>query len=475
MAKFILDSELEERIRILLKRINAIETSGDGSGDMLKSVYDTNSNGIVDNSEALDGKNADVSAVPYTVVVRDSEGRAKIATPLDNQDIANKQYVDEYGEASFLDLSDTPESYEGQNGKVVRVKSDESGLEFSDPATPSYHHITHEAGGADAIKLDDLASPDDNTDLDVSTAKHGLCPKAPSDITKFLRGDGVWGIAGDMLKSVYDPNNDGVVTDSEKLSGRPASREVDPDTIILRDDVGRAKAADPFNDTDIATKKYVDTHSDMLKSVYDKNGNGIVDNSETLDGKQANVAVSPNTIILRDGSGRAKAADPFNDTDIATKKYVDTHSDMLKSVYDKNGNGIVDNSETLDGKQANVAVSPNTIILRDGSGRAKAADPFNDTDIATKKYVDDSTISSFLGLTDTPDSYSGQDGKIVKVNSTATALEFGTGGDMLKSIYDTNNNGIVDNSEKVGGRTIYVSDVSPTSADGQDGDIWFEY
>lgn len=57
---------------------------------------------------------------------------------------------------------------------------------------PSSHASNHQSGGSDSIKLDDLAAPDDTTDLDVSTSKHGLCPKAPNDITKFLRGDGTW-------------------------------------------------------------------------------------------------------------------------------------------------------------------------------------------------------------------------------------------------------------------------------------------
>lgn len=39
-------------------------------------------------------------------------------------------------------------------------------------------------------KIDDLAAGDDNTDLDASTARHGLCPKFPNDAGKFLRGDG---------------------------------------------------------------------------------------------------------------------------------------------------------------------------------------------------------------------------------------------------------------------------------------------
>ena len=41
----------------------------------------------------------------------------------------------------------------------------------------SPHKSDHESGGGDAIKLDDLAAPDDNTDLDADESAHGLCPK----------------------------------------------------------------------------------------------------------------------------------------------------------------------------------------------------------------------------------------------------------------------------------------------------------
>lgn len=48
----------------------------------------------------------------------------------------------------------------------------------------------------------------DNTTNDVSIAKHGLAPKAPNDTTKFLRGDGTWGVpsGGGGTKSLWlDP------------------------------------------------------------------------------------------------------------------------------------------------------------------------------------------------------------------------------------------------------------------------------
>ena len=45
------------------------------------------------------------------------------------------------------------------------------------------HSARHESGGADEILLDNLAAPEDNTDLDVTTSAHGLAPKvtAPAD------------------------------------------------------------------------------------------------------------------------------------------------------------------------------------------------------------------------------------------------------------------------------------------------------
>jgi hypothetical protein len=42
-------------------------------------------------------------------------------------------------------------------------------------------------------KLDDLASPDDNTDLDSTVEQHGLLPKLSGVSTEALLGDGTWG------------------------------------------------------------------------------------------------------------------------------------------------------------------------------------------------------------------------------------------------------------------------------------------
>ncbi len=43
-----------------------------------------------------------------------------------------------------------------------------------------------------ATKLDDLAAPDDNTDLNATTSAHGLLPKLDGGTNTFLRGDGAF-------------------------------------------------------------------------------------------------------------------------------------------------------------------------------------------------------------------------------------------------------------------------------------------
>lgn len=87
----------------------------------------------------------------------------------------------------------------------------------ADAHAPAVHASTHQTGGSDAVKIDDLAAGDDNTDLNVSTTKHGLTPKvAGSDgdvLTKSgtaavwststagsVATDAIWDAAGDLVQ-----------------------------------------------------------------------------------------------------------------------------------------------------------------------------------------------------------------------------------------------------------------------------------
>ncbi len=63
---------------------------------------------------------------------------------------------------------------------------------LSDARTPTAHHTSHESDGGDAIKLDELSAPDDNTDLNASTSAHGLLRKLDNNSAHFLDGTGAW-------------------------------------------------------------------------------------------------------------------------------------------------------------------------------------------------------------------------------------------------------------------------------------------
>ena len=62
----------------------------------------------------------------------------------------------------------------------------------SDQHHPQLHQADHNSGGGDALKLDDLAAPDDNTDLNSSITAHGLLPKLSNVATEYLNGTGAW-------------------------------------------------------------------------------------------------------------------------------------------------------------------------------------------------------------------------------------------------------------------------------------------
>jgi len=171
----------------------------------------------------------------------------------------SSQYLDGTGEWSapsgggadnFLDLTDTPDLYTDQGGKFIKVNSGETGLEFvshtvgdmlksvydtdddgkvdsaetadtasdsdkldgyhsSDFATSTHNHDSayapiskgvtngdsHDHVGGDGAAITEAAiSLSDVTDNNVSTSKHGFCPKLPNDDTKFLSGVGNWAV-----------------------------------------------------------------------------------------------------------------------------------------------------------------------------------------------------------------------------------------------------------------------------------------
>ena len=86
----------------------------------------------------------------------------------------------------------TPDAHAAshQNGGSDEISVAGLSGALADTQTPSSHATAHQSGGGDSIKIDDLAAPDDNTDLNVSISAHGLCPKLSNNSSEYLNGVG---------------------------------------------------------------------------------------------------------------------------------------------------------------------------------------------------------------------------------------------------------------------------------------------
>lgn len=96
------------------------------------------------------------------------------------------------------------------------------------------------------IKLDDLGTPDDNTDLNASTGSHGLLPKLGGGAVNFLRADGTWAVPGVTGSSSHNAVTvSGTSTVALNLVDQDLSANVLPGGIKL-DDLGT-----PDDNTDL--------------------------------------------------------------------------------------------------------------------------------------------------------------------------------------------------------------------------------
>jgi hypothetical protein len=170
---------------------------------------------------------------------------------------------------------------------------DDSGLQRLPSGTPGYHLTTQGAGAnpawtnsvngfsglladdqhvldtevvsaAKTIKLDDFSSPDNNTDLNVSITAHGLCPIAPNDTTKVLRGGATpaWG---------YDK----VVQEVNTQTGEVATGTT---AMVYDDTIPQKTAGDQYLSSTITPKSATNKLKiDVILNVaYSNDGNYII-------------------------------------------------------------------------------------------------------------------------------------------------------------------------------------------------------
>lgn len=102
--------------------------------------------------------------------------------------------LDLTGMSGLLATAQTPAAHKTSHQDGGSDELDLTGMSglLATAQTPAAHKTSHQSGGSDAIQLDNLAAPDDNTDLNASSSAHGLFPKLPGGTTNFWREDGTW-------------------------------------------------------------------------------------------------------------------------------------------------------------------------------------------------------------------------------------------------------------------------------------------
>ena len=123
----------------------------------------------------------------------------------------------------------------------------------------------------------------------------------------FTVNDGADGLgSGDMLKSTYDTNGNGIVDNAERLGGKAPAEYADAGSLTALqgtvdghgDQIGALQTAVDGKAAAVHTHAIADVTGlqaalngkgtgDMKKSVYDADGDGIVDNAQKLGGKSA--------------------------------------------------------------------------------------------------------------------------------------------------------------------------------------------
>jgi len=148
---------------------------------------------------------------------------------------------------------------------------------------------------------------------------------------------------------------------------------------VCRDAAGRAKAAAPSAEDDIALKSNVTAEATARASADSTHA--------SLTGSGAHGAVSaatPNQMVTRDASGRAQFAAPSVAADAAIKQTVDDEATARASADSTHAalTGAGTHGST-------VAATANRSIHRDASGRAQIANPSADADISNKGWTRD--------------------------------------------------------------------------------------
>lgn len=212
----------------------------------------------------------------------------------------------------------------------------------------------------------------------------------------------------DVYGIVYDPTSDSVKLGIGKsdANGRFTFNANEGQPVAIRDD--RSKFTNnnlvkwdsesyKFVDAGKNVDSFVDKLPDLLRSqAYVRNANG------EDSGLAYTYTDEGNTLALRNASGQVQVSTPLQDNDAANKKFVEDNFVKARKV---SGDGFIlygaSASNPNDAVEMALTEIPYTVPRRVAGGQIFVGTPTEESHATTKKYVDDSSVTTPITETET--------------------------------------------------------------------------
>lgn len=223
-----------------------------------------------------------------------------------------------------------------------------------------------------------------------------------------LSGIGIKKDASNVYGIVYDYQSDSVKLGLGKAdaNGNFEFNTGEGQPVAIRDDSSKFTSNNlvkwdsesyKFVDAGKNVENLVDKLPDLLRSqAYVRNANG----EDT--GLAYTYTDEGNTLAVRNANGQLQVSTPSQNNDAANKKFVEDNFVKARKVT---GGGIAIYAATKNNPNDELAVSDNpnpyTIPRRVGSGQISVGTPTEESHATTKKYVDDSSVTTPITETET--------------------------------------------------------------------------
>jgi hypothetical protein len=230
---------------------------------------------------------------------------------------------------------------------------------------PAAHAASHASGGSDAVKLDDLAATDDNTDLDATASAHGLMSKLDKTKLDGIETGATEDQSNSEIKTAYETNADtNAFTDTEKtkLSGIEASATEDQTASEIESNYNAQVAVVTQliaeAGTDTVVRRW--TAQRVAQAIAALGGSGTV-------AKEIGLAVSNEASDLVAGTAKLTFRMPYAMTLTAVRASVTTAPTDATVIVDINENGttILSTKLSIDATEKTSVTASSAAVISD--------------------------------------------------------------------------------------------------------------